>query len=103
MSKKTITVEVVYGLPQHQVLLSLKVPLGTTALEAVHQSDIAEHFPAIDMSTAKMGIFSNTMSDPASYTLKEGDRVEIYRPLTADPKEVRRRRAAEARSRRADS
>lgn len=99
MSKSKITVEVVYGLPAQQVLLSLDVKPGTTALSAVRESGIAEYFPGLDIDSAKMGIFSQIIADPASHKLAEGDRVEIYRPLTVDPKEARRRRASEIRDR----
>ena len=103
MGKQTITVEVVYGLPDHQVLLSFQVPPGTTAYEAVRKSDIVKHFPDINIDNVKMGIFSKIIADPKQHKLAEGDRVEIYRPLIVDPKEVRRRRAAEVRSRRVNS
>lgn len=98
-----IRVEVAYALPEKQTLLSLSVPAGTTALEAVEQSGILAIFPQIDVNTDKMGIFSQVLGtkgldDPASYKLRERDRVEIYRPLIADPKEVRRRRAEEAKA-----
>lgn len=102
MSKKIINVEVTYGLPERQVLLALKVADGTTALEAVHQSDIAKHYPEADVANAPMGIFSSLIANPKEYVLKEGDRVEIYRPLTLDPKEARLRRASESQSRRSD-
>jgi len=98
-----IRVEVAYALPEKQTLLSLSVPAGTTALEAVEQSGILAIFPQIDVNTDKMGVFSQVLGtkgldDPASYKLRERDRVEIYRPLIADPKEVRRRRAEEAKA-----
>lgn len=98
-----IRVEVAYALPEKQTLLSLSVPAGTTALEAVEQSGILVSFPQIDVNTDKMGVFSQVLGtkgldDPASYKLRERDRVEIYRPLIADPKEVRRRRAEEAKA-----
>jgi putative ubiquitin-RnfH superfamily antitoxin RatB of RatAB toxin-antitoxin module len=98
-----IRVEVAFALPEKQTLLSLSVPAGTTALEAVEQSGILAIFPQIDVNTDKMGIFSQVLGtkgldEPASYKLRERDRVEIYRPLIADPKEVRRRRAEEAKA-----
>lgn len=98
-----IRVEVAYALPEKQTLLSLSVPAGTTALEAVEQSGILAIFPQIDVNTDKMGVFSQVLGtkgldEPASYKLCERDRVEIYRPLIADPKEVRRRRAEEAKA-----
>ena len=98
-----IRVEVAYALPEKQTLLSLSVPAGTTALEAVEQSGILASFPQIDVYADKIGVFSQVLGtkgldEPASYKLRERDRIEIYRPLIADPKEVRRRRAEEAKA-----
>jgi putative ubiquitin-RnfH superfamily antitoxin RatB of RatAB toxin-antitoxin module len=98
----TITVEVVYGLPEKQKLLKLDVAIGTTAYQAVEQSGIVQSFPEIDLASCKMGIFSQVLGtkglpEPNVYLLQNRDRVEIYRPLIADPKEVRRRRAEEAK------
>ena len=90
-----ITVEVVYALPQVQTLLSLRVPVGTTAAEAVRLSGVLVKHPEIDLPKAKLGIFGKHVK--ADTPLRERDRVEIYRPLIADPKEVRRRRAAEGK------
>ena len=88
-----IEVEVVYALPDKQSLLSVVVEENITAIEAVEQSGIIDEYPEIDLETIKMGIFSKSCT--ADYKLKAGDRVEIYRPLLADPKEIRKRRAAE--------
>lgn len=98
-----IMIEVAYALPDKQTLLQLSVPVGTTALEAVKQSGILTTYPNIDVDADKMGVFSQVLGtkgldEPASYTLRERDRIEIYRPLIADPKEVRRRRAEEAKA-----
>ena len=98
-----ITVEVAYALPEKQTLLSLSVPVGTTALETVEQSGILTTYPQIDVNSDKMGIFSQVLGtkgldEPAAYKMRERDRIEIYRPLIADPKEVRRRRAEEAKA-----
>lgn len=98
-----ITVEVAYGIPDKQILDVLTVPVGTTALEAVKQSGVLKMFPEIDIENTQMGIFSQVLgtkglAEPACYELKARDRVEIYRPLIADPKEVRRRRAEEAKA-----
>ena len=99
---KMIVVEVVYGLPEKQKLIQLNVPVGTTALQAVKQSGIVQSFPQIDLDNCKMGIFAQVLgtkglAEPSEYQMQERDRVEIYRPLIADPKEVRRRRAEEAK------
>lgn len=102
----TIEVEVAYARPDKQKIIALQVPAGTTALQAVSMSGIVEEFPEIDLATAKMGLFSKLFGTrglkPADeYVLKARDRVEIYRPLIADPKEIRRRRAEQARQERA--
>ena len=98
-----IMIEVAYALPDKQTLLQLSVPAGTTALEAVKQSGILKTYPNIDVDTDKMGVFSQVLGskgldEPSSYKLHERDRIEIYRSLIADPKEVRRRRAEEAKA-----
>ncbi len=97
--EKTLSVEVAYALPERQCILQIEVAPGTTALEAVRQSAIEGEFPdlSVDESSA-LGIFGQSV--PASQVLKNGDRVEIYRPLLIDPKEVRRARAARARDER---
>jgi putative ubiquitin-RnfH superfamily antitoxin RatB of RatAB toxin-antitoxin module len=97
-----ITVEVAYALPHRQQLLTLDVPLGTTAFGAVQLSGIVEQFPDIDLENAKMGIFGQALGTkglalPKEYVLGEKDRVEIYRPLIIDPKEVRKQRAEKVR------
>lgn len=91
-----IPVEVAYALPDRQALLPIRVAEGSTAAEAVGQSGILEMFPEIDLAVNRLGIFGRLC--PAERVLEAGDRVEIYRPLVADPKEVRRRLAAEGRS-----
>ncbi|MGV6806428.1 MAG: RnfH family protein [bacterium] len=101
--EKTITVEIAYALPDRQALIEISVPEGTTALAAVKTSGILDQFPDIDPGTAKMGIFSQMLGTkglaaPEEYVLEERDRVEIYRPLIADPKEVRKQRAKERAS-----
>ena len=86
-----IQVEVAYALPAKQVVLSLTVSPGTTAEEAIRRSGILEKYPDIDMAKSKVGIFSKLIK--LDTVLREKDRVEIYRPLIADPKAVRRQRA----------
>ncbi len=98
-----IRVEVAYALPTQQKIVALLVEPGTTAYQAVVRSNIVEHFKDLDIETAKMGIFGQALGTkglkPArEHELQEGDRVEIYRPLTADPKEARRRRAEKAKT-----
>jgi len=95
-------VEVAYALPEKQSLLSIEVPEGTTALEAVRASAINEVYPEIKLDNEyladlKLGIFS--MSCAHDKVLRDKDRVEIYRPLLVDPKESRKNRAALAKVR----
>lgn len=92
---RALRVEIVYALPERQTLLALYVPAGTTLAEAVSASSITTLHPEIDLATAKVGIFGK-LATPDT-VLHGGDRVEIYRPLTADPKEARRVRAARRR------
>lgn len=91
-----VRVEVVYALPQRQALLKIRVPRGTTAREAIKLSGIRGQFPEIDLETAPLGIFGTKIK--VDRALNEGDRVEIYRPLKADPREVRRQLAAEGKT-----
>ncbi|HEY9049983.1 MAG TPA: RnfH family protein [Gammaproteobacteria bacterium] len=90
-----INVEVAYARADKQVILPVNVPVGTTAEQAIRFSGILEQFPEIDLDSNKIGIFSKLSKLDSE--LKEGDRVEIYRPLIADPKEVRRKREAEGK------
>ncbi|PPE73126.1 RnfH family protein [Solimonas fluminis] len=96
-SAEAIRVEVAYARPEEQLILELEVPAGTPAAEAVRRSGILERFPEIDLASSRLGIFSRPVA--AEEPLHDGDRVEIYRPLLADPKQVRRQRAAAARKR----
>jgi putative ubiquitin-RnfH superfamily antitoxin RatB of RatAB toxin-antitoxin module len=88
-------VEVAYALPNQQVILPVKVPAGTTAETAIKQSGVLAKFPEIDLAVNKIGVFGKLSKLDAE--LRHLDRVEIYRPLIADPKEVRRQRAAEGK------
>jgi putative ubiquitin-RnfH superfamily antitoxin RatB of RatAB toxin-antitoxin module len=91
-----IRIEVAYARPENQRVLALDVPAGTTAIEAVRLSGIEEEFPEIELAGSRLGIFGKLCK--ADRVLLAGDRVEIYRPLKADPKVVRRARAAAGRS-----
>jgi len=98
---KTIAVEVVYALPHEQRLMNLLVEPGTTALQALELSGIPREYPEVDPQTAKLGIFGQALGTKglavaSEYVLQPGDRVEVYRPLIADPKEARKQRAAKA-------
>lgn len=86
-----ITVEVCYALPEKQTLLSLEVEASATIEQVIRQSGIIELYPEIDLTHNKVGIFSKLAK--LTDILHDGDRIEIYRPLIADPKEVRKQRA----------
>jgi len=92
---KQITVEVAYALPDEQRIISVVVDEGVELLTAVKQSGILEEFPSIDIDNSKVGIFGKLKK--ADTVLREGDRVEIYRKLIADPKRVRKERAAQGK------
>ncbi len=95
MAKPMIPVEVVYAKPEEQVILRLEVPEGATARQAIELSGIPRRFPEIDMNNLKLGIFGKLKK--LDQVLAPGDRVEIYRKLIADPKEVRKKRAAQGK------
>ena len=84
-----------YALPHEQTLFVAEVPQGTTLAEAVKASGIQEKYPEIDLATNKVGIFGK-LSKPDT-VVRDKDRIEIYRPLIADPKEVRKRLAEEGK------
>jgi putative ubiquitin-RnfH superfamily antitoxin RatB of RatAB toxin-antitoxin module len=96
MVEAVIDVEVVYATIDRQVLLSVTVPAGTTVREALLKSGIGEAFSELDLASCPVGIFGKVIADPDRHLAQAGDRIEIYRPLLADPKEVRRLRAAKA-------
>ena len=99
---QTIAVEVVYATASKQKLLRLSVPYGTTMREAAERSGIASMFPELDLVTVPMGIYGKAVPKPDQRVLEDGERVEIYRPLIADPKEARKQRAAKASARQDD-
>ncbi|MBM3341046.1 MAG: RnfH family protein [Betaproteobacteria bacterium] len=86
-----IEVEVVYALPDEQALVRLQLAANATVFEAIEQSGLLARYTRIGAAPLSVGIFGQRVS-PAT-RLKQGDRVEIYRPLTVDPKDARRRRA----------
>jgi putative ubiquitin-RnfH superfamily antitoxin RatB of RatAB toxin-antitoxin module len=90
-----ITVEVAYARPGEQVIVPLRLPEGTTIEGAIRRSGLLERFPEIDLGKNKVGIYAKIAK--LDTTLREKDRVEIYRALIADPKEVRRKRAEEGK------
>jgi putative ubiquitin-RnfH superfamily antitoxin RatB of RatAB toxin-antitoxin module len=86
----TIVVEVVLALPGRQTVRSVPLPAGSTAEDAVAASGLAEELR--DQGPGRIGIYGKAVA--AKTLLRDGDRVEIYRPLQADPKDLRRLRAA---------
>ncbi|MGI3131844.1 RnfH family protein [Halopseudomonas pachastrellae] len=98
VADKSVVVEVAYALPHKQKILSLTVPAGTSMRAAVLQSGIEQHFPELDPNSCPLGIFGKAVPKPDERVLEAGERVEIYRPLIADPKEVRKQRAAKAKA-----
>ena len=95
MSPTTINVEVIYALPHQQPLLRVQLAEGATVEYAIRQSGLLDAFPEIDLAKNKFGIFSKLVKPDEK--VRDRDRVEIYRPLIADPKEVRRKRAEEGK------
>lgn len=95
-NEKHISVEVAYALPNQQLIIPIQVDAGSSAEAAIQASGILQKFPEIDLNTQQIGIFGKLTRLDAP--LRHLDRVEIYRPLIADPKEVRKQRAEEAKS-----
>jgi putative ubiquitin-RnfH superfamily antitoxin RatB of RatAB toxin-antitoxin module len=91
-------VEVAFALPTEQKIISLNVPDECSAYEAVIKSGIVELYPEIDPETTPMGVWAKVLKNPKETLLREGQRVEIYRPLIADPKEARAKRAAKMKA-----
>ncbi|MCG6234464.1 RnfH family protein [Vibrio furnissii] len=91
-----IHVEVVYALPQEQRVLTLVVNKAMTVEEIIETSGILQMYQEIDLSKNKVGVFSRNVKLDA--TVRDRDRIEIYRPLLADPKEIRRKRAEQAKA-----
>ena len=87
-----ILIEIAYALPEEQVIISIKVPTIFNVQQAIEKSGIQKKFPSIDLSKNKVGIFGKKTT--LDHLLKDRDRIEIYRPLILDPKEMRRKRAA---------
>lgn len=96
MAESLIAVEVVCALSDRQRLVRLEVPAGTTLRQAVLMAGLADAFPGVDLAAAPLGIFGKAVVDPQARQVEAGDRVEVYRPLLVDPKEVRKARAARA-------
>ncbi len=99
MADDTITVEVAYALPHKQKIVAVKVAPGTAARDVVRQSGIVRDFPELDVESVNLGLFGKAVKD--NYIPEPGDRIELYRPLKADPKEARKARAAKAKEKKA--
>jgi putative ubiquitin-RnfH superfamily antitoxin RatB of RatAB toxin-antitoxin module len=84
-------IEVAYATPSKQKIVECEIEPGTSLREAVKLSSILNHFPEIEIETCDLGVFGKAVA--LNYELADGDRIEIYRPLVADPKEIRRQRA----------
>ncbi|GAB1264283.1 RnfH family protein [Aurantivibrio infirmus] len=100
--QEKIPVEIAYATPEKQKIISMLVVPGTTAKHAAEMSGITIEFPEIDFETVKLGLFGKQfgakgLKSAEEYELQAKDRVEIYRPLIADPKEIRRKRAEKAK------
>ncbi|MBU5692668.1 RnfH family protein [Vibrio cholerae] len=96
MSSEMIHVEVVYALPHEQRVLKLVVEQSATVEEIIRTSGILQMYPEIDLTVNKVGIFSRNVKLDAK--VRDNDRIEIYRPFLADPKEIRRKRAEQAKA-----
>ena len=94
MTEKQFSIEVVFALPDKQTLLEVVIEEGTSVEQAIQKSGMLKRYPEIDLAKNKVGIWNRTCK--LTDLLRDGDRIEIYRPLIADPKEVRRRRAEKA-------
>lgn len=90
--KTTVNIEIIYITPENQSIIELEVKKGCTIKTAIMQSGLLARYSEIDLAINKVGVFGKIRS--LNDTLATGDRVEIYRPLLLDPKEMRRRRAA---------
>lgn len=100
-ASETINVEIAYALKDRQSIIPLNVDAGTTVVAAIEASGILSEYSDIDLSNNKVGIFGKATT--LDNILHEGDRVEIYRPLIADPKEVRRKRAGDGKAKKGPS
>ena len=95
INNDNIFVEVTYATPNKQLIIPVNVPQGTIVRDAIELSGIKKEFPEINLETDPVGIFGKHTT--LDYVLREKDRVEIYRPLIADPKEIRRQRAEQGK------
>ena len=92
---ESITIDVVYPLPQKQEIFTVSLPAGSTLFEAVEASGVMKKYPEIDLAKDKPGVYAKLAKPDAP--LRDRDRIEIYHHLIADPKEVRKQRAAQGK------
>ncbi len=90
-SKHLLAIEVAYTTPDREIIIALQLPHGATASDAIDRSGILQQAPEIDLAKNKIGIYGKLCAP--NHVLQQHDRVEIYRPLVIDPKEIRRLRA----------
>ena len=95
MAESILQIEVTYAKPDRQDVVRLRVPEGSTIQHAIEASGLTQRYPEIDLAKVKVGIYGKLSR--MDTVVRERDRVEIYRPLIADPKEVRKQRAAEGK------
>lgn len=88
-----INIEVVYALPEEQILFGLSIDDKHSVIDAIHLSGIMKQYPEINLDTCAIGIYGKRLTNISQYILQAGDRIEIYRSLLVDPKEARRKRA----------
>ncbi len=94
--KRQKRIEVSYGLPERQAIIAVMADASATIEQVVRLSGIEKQFVEIDLDTLDTGIFGKAQK--LDTIPRDGDRIEVYRPLKADPKEVRRRLAAEGKT-----
>lgn len=92
---ESIQLEVTYAKPERQEVVSLKLPAGSTIKQAIEASGLMARYPEIDLAKTKVGIYGKLSR--MDTVVRDRDRIELYRPLIADPKEVRKQRAAEGK------
>ena len=93
---ESITCEVAWAVPEDQYLVVVTVPMGTTVLGALEASGLChriDELKNVSLETLRLGVFGEHVKSPADQTVRQGDRIEIYRPLQIDPKQARRARA----------
>ena len=96
MTGSTIDVEVVFALPDRQALIEVSLPGGASVADAIEASGIHREFPDLELDACDVGVWGRIVK--RNRTLRQGDRVEIYRPLLIDPKEARRQLATMGRT-----